>query len=526
MAPRVDIAGLRYCYPETQEAALDDVALALDGGLCVVAGPSGGGKSTLLRLLNGLVPHMYGGHIRGRALVDGHDVLRTTTRELATSVGFVFQDAERQAVHATVERDIAFGLENIGVPSALMRSRVDDILHGLDLAHLRARAITTLSGGERQRVAVAGALVLEPHILVLDEPFAQLDTQSSRALLDLCLRLRDSGTTLVLSEHRLDLLLPVADSLVALVSGRVTGPAPPARLAPSLDSAPQVVRLSQAMNWTPPLLNTNGLSVEQSAFPAPLRVGGSTSRPAWRLTGVVAGHGDLLRDVDAEGSEGEVVVVMGPNGSGKTTLLRVIAGLAAARTGTVWRTGGRVAYLPQNPYALLHRQSVAAEIAWTVRADAGSARDDAAQRTLLRTLGVDAFAGSDPRDLSSGQRQRAAVAAILSGSPAVALLDEPTRGMDGSARAGLAAAVRELAARGASVVVATHDSELAATLADRVLAIEDGRVCDRGVPPVALSGHHDHATQLGRLFTSPGPVTVEEVAEMLMRAQIQTAVPR
>ena len=251
MAPRVDIAALRYCYPETGVAALDEVELALDGGLCVVAGPSGGGKSTLLRLLNGLVPHMYGGHIRGRARVDGHDVLRTTTRRLATSVGFVFQDAERQAVHATVERDIAFGLENIGVPATLMRGRVDDILHRLDLQHLRTRTITTLSGGERQRVAVAGALVLEPRLLVLDEPFAQLDVRSAQALLDICLRLRDIDTTVVVSEHRLDDLLPVADSLVAVAGGRVTGPAPPARLASSLDSAPQVVRLSQAMGWTP-----------------------------------------------------------------------------------------------------------------------------------------------------------------------------------------------------------------------------------------------------------------------------------
>jgi energy-coupling factor transport system ATP-binding protein len=526
MAPRIDIAALRYCYPDTGEAALDDVELALDGGLCVVAGPSGGGKSTLLRLLNGLVPHMYGGHIRGRAQVDGHDVLRTTTRRLATSVGFVFQDAERQAVHATVERDIAFGLENIAVPTLLMRSRVDDILHSLDLAHLRTRAISTLSGGERQRVAVAGALVLAPRVLVLDEPFAQLDMQSAQALLDTCLRLRDSGTTLLVSEHRLDGLLPVADSLVVLAAGRVTGPAAPARLAPSLDSAPQVVRLSSAMGWSPPLLTADALRLEQSAVSTPPRVGSSRSRPAWQLTAVVAGHGDLLRDVDAGAANGEVVVVMGPNGSGKTTLLRTIAGLVTPRAGTVWRAGGRVAYLPQNPSALLHRESVAAEIAWTVRGDAGSSRDDAGQRTLLRTLGVDAFADCDPRDLSSGQRQRAAVAAILSGSPAIALLDEPTRGMDGSARDGLVAAVRELAARGASVVVATHDSELAATVADRVLVIEDGRVIDRGGPSVALSGRHDHATQLGRLFASPGPVTVEAVTAMLARANAQTAVLR
>ncbi|MDQ6845961.1 MAG: ATP-binding cassette domain-containing protein, partial [Candidatus Dormibacteraeota bacterium] len=421
MAPLVDIAGLRYRYPESKEPALADVDLTLDGGLCVVGGPSGGGKSTLLRLFNGLVPHLYGGRIRGRACIDGRDVLRTATRHLATTVGFVFQDAERQGVYATVERDIAFGLENLGVPAPEMRRRVDAIAQQLGLDGLRGRSIATLSGGERQRVAVAGALVLRPRLLVLDEPFAQLDAPNARALLDICLRLRDGGTTLVIAEHRLDDLLPVADSLVTLADGTLTGPAAPSVLAESLDSAPQVVRLSRAMGWTPPLLSTDTLRLDTPLDG--LQAQPKTGRPAWQLSGVVAGHGDLLIDVDASAAEGEVVVMMGRNGSGKTTLLRVIAGLIKPRSGSAWRVAGRVAYLPQNPAALLHRETVAAEIAWTMRGEPRADADDAAQRALLRTLSVDAIAARDPRDLSSGQRQRAAVAAILAGSPAVALLD-------------------------------------------------------------------------------------------------------
>ncbi len=513
MAPLVDIAGLRYSYPATLLPALEDVHLQLDGGICVVAGPSGGGKSTLLRLFNGLVPHMYGGRIAGRARVRGHDVLRTPTRRMATSVGFVFQDAERQGVYATVERDIAFGLENIGVPAGEMRRRVNDILERLDLGHLRARSITTLSGGERQRVAVAGALALRPSLLVLDEPLAQLDAENARALLDLCLQQRDHGTTVVVAEHRLDDLLAAADSLVTVADGRVAGPAPASELASSLDSAPQVVRLSRALGWSPPLLSTTGLRVALPRGPD-LRAAAVEAPPAWRLRGVVAGHGDVLRDVDAAGGEGEVVAVMGRNGTGKTTLLRLIAGLITPRSGSIWRAEGRVAYLPQNPAALLHLNTVSAEVAWTLRGDRPSARDPHGQQQLLRTLGLESIAGHDPRDLSSGQRQRAAVAVILCGSPAIALLDEPTRGMDGTARAGLVAAVRELAAHGTSVVVATHDSELAAVIADRVLVIADGSVVDGGPPAAALSGDHDHSTQLGRLFASPGPVTVEAVAAL------------
>jgi len=523
MAPLVDIAAVRYSYPEMSGAALDSVDLALDSGICLVAGPSGGGKSTLLRLLNGLVPHLHGGRISGRASVAGNDVLRTPTRRLATSVGFVFQDAERHAVHATVERDIAFGLENLGTSPPEMRRRVTEVMERLAIVHLRERAIASLSGGERQRVAVAGALVLRPRLLVLDEPFSQLDTHGASALLELCLELRDAGTALAVSEHRLDNLLPVVDSVVSIAAGRLRGPAGAEAVALSLDSAPQVVRLSRAMGWSPPLLDPAAMRplCPHHTGGAASRAMARLSRPAWRLDGVVAGHADLLRLVSATGHAGEVVAVMGRNGAGKTTLLRVIAGLAAPRSGTVWRERGRVAYLPQNPAALLHRESVAAEIAWTLRVDRqrlGSIDEDGL-RELLHTLSVDAIAGRDPRDLSSGERQRAAVAAILCGSPAIALLDEPTRGMDGRARDGLVAAVRMLAAAGTSVVLATHDSDLAAAVAGRVLVVAEGLVQDKGTPETALSGAgNDHATQLGGLFAPPGPVTVEAVAALLAAA--------
>jgi energy-coupling factor transport system ATP-binding protein len=520
MASLVELTGVSYHYPEATVAALDSVDLALDGGLCVVAGPSGGGKSTLLRLFNGLVPHMYGGRISGRAFVAGRDVLRTPTRHLATSVGFLFQDAERQAVHATVERDVAFGLENLGVSPTEMRGRVNDILERLGIAHLRDRTIATLSGGERQRVAVAGALVLRPRLLVLDEPFSQLDGAAARALLDLCLELREKGTALVVSEHRLDELLPVADSMLGIAGGRVTGPSSPSLLAATLDSAPQVVRLSQRMGWSPPVLDAAVLRVPppngRDAHQA--RMQPHRSEPAWRLDRVAAGHWDLLQGVTAEGRCGEVVAVMGDNGSGKTTMLRVIAGLVTPRSGSAWRSAGRIAYLPQNPAALLHRETVGAEIAWTLRGQAPADRDDAATAALLQALGVAAVTGRDPRDLSSGQRQRAAIAAILCGSPSLVLLDEPTRGMDGAARDGLVAAVRALATRGASVVVATHDSELAAAVSDRVLIIARSSVRDGGAPTTALSGDHAFATQLGRLFPSPGPVTVDAVADVLEHA--------
>ena len=518
MAPLVDISGVSYRYPDAATAALDGVDLAIDGGLTIVAGGSGGGKSTLLRLLNGLIPHQHGGRIAGRAVVDGRDVLRTPPRALATSVGFVFQDAEKQAVHTTVARDIAFGLENLGAAPALMHERVDEVMAAMGIDALRGRSIASLSGGERQRVAVAGALVLRPRLLVLDEPLAQLDDEGAAALLRLCADLVAAGTAVVLAEHRLDDLLPRADGLVTVDAGRVRGPAPPATLAGTLDSAPQVVRLSLAMGWSPPLVDPGALRLAAGHGPAPVLVAADGAGDAWRLDGVTAGPAGLLRGVSVAGSRGEVTVLMGANGSGKTTLLRTLAGLSQAAAGTVWRRGGRVAYLPQNPGALLHRESVRAEVAWTQRRGGAAPGDPA----IIAALGVGVLLDSDPRDLSSGQRQRAAIAAVLVGAPSVVLLDEPTRGMDGSARAGLADAVRTLTDGGASVILATHDSDLAATVADRVLRIEDGGVADAGSPVQALSGRRPGATQLGRLFASPGPVTVDAVAARL-RAHVGEA---
>ena len=168
--PTVSFSQLSYGYPASTRRALDRVDLEVDAGLVLLTGASGSGKSTLLRVCNGLVPHFHGGVIGGRALVLGHDIVRTRTRDLARDVGFVFQDPELQAVYATVERDAAFGLENLGVGRREMMRRVDDALELCGIAHLRAQAVTALSGGERQRLALAGVLVMRPRLLVLDEP--------------------------------------------------------------------------------------------------------------------------------------------------------------------------------------------------------------------------------------------------------------------------------------------------------------------------------------------------------------------
>jgi energy-coupling factor transport system ATP-binding protein len=445
----VAFAGLDYAYPGTAARVLDQLDLDIGSGLVIVSGSSGSGKSTLLRVCNGLIPHFHGGRIGGSARVLGRDVLRTPTRELARDVGFVFQDPELQAVYPSVERDAAFGLENIGVAHAEMVRRVDDALQMCGIAHLRRRAVATLSGGERQRLALAGVLAMRPRLLVLDEPFSQLDPEGSGALLAALRAAVRAGTSALVAEHRHQLVVESADRWLAMSGGRVADSPPPPAL---------------------PVALPHGRSQ-----PAEL---------SWRLHGVSAGHGrtPVLHDLELVGGEGEVVALVGANGSGKTTLLRTIAGLLAPLAGRVERRPGRIAYLPQNPSALLHRATVRSEIDWTLR----RTRSAGDAGTVLEELGLGTVAGRDPRDLSSGQRQRAALACVLAGSPSLVLLDEPTRGMDEAARAALTAAVARVAERGGSVVVATHDQDLVAAVATRVVELREGAAREP-VPLLAVS---------------------------------------
>ncbi len=457
------IEGLTYTYPAWSDRplpALRQIDLALGAGLTIVGGDSGSGKSTLLRVCNGLVPHFHGGAFRGRAVVCGLDVLATPTRQLARHVGFVFQEPDMGFVRGTVAREVAFFPENLGLPRASIRRRVAEALEQTGIGDLASRRLSTLSGGERQRVALAAALAAGPSVVAMDEPMSQLDERGAAALTTTLCALADAGTTVLVAEHRLG-DVPGARR-VSLIDGRASeGPAcdPVAPARPAL----RVTRPTDSAG---------------SRASTPRAADGPT---AWSLSGVTVGvgHRPVLEGVDLAGSAGEVVIVTGSNGSGKTTLLRTIAGLVGPLAGSVERHPGRVAYLPQEPGLLLHRNSVRAEVDQTLRWSqlAGSADD------VLEILGLRALAERDPRDLSGGQRQRAALAVVLAGRPSLALLDEPTRGMDAAARTSLAGVLRRLAEAGAAVVAATHDVQLARELAGRVLRIEDGAlVPDEGAP--------------------------------------------
>jgi energy-coupling factor transport system ATP-binding protein len=508
--------------------ALDGIDLdAASGEVLLVVGDSGSGKSTLLRTVNGLVPHASGGRFRGEVLVGEQRVRDAKPRDLAGTVGFVHQDPEAQFVVDHVEHDIAFALENLGVGEAAMRRRVEELLDALGVAHLRHRSPATLSGGERQRCAVAGAMAAAPSVLVLDEPTSMLDPQGADDVLAVVSRLTDDlGTTVLLAEHRLERAGPLADRAALLVDGRVARVGPAPDVLTGYPGAPTVTHLGRLLGWEPPPLTVRDARRLVGAGPAPVPVpvasteadrgapGPAAPGPAAVTAhGASVGHGStvVLDGVDLTLHEGEIVALLGRNGSGKTTLLRALAGLAEPLAGRIERRGA-VAYVPQDPGSMLFAPTVRAEVETTPRLLGRP--DPAGVEHWLDALGLTRLADRHPRSLSSGQRQRLAIAAVAVGGAPVLLLDEPTRGIDPTSRAALEAAVLAHARAGGTVVIATHDVELAARCASRVIVLGDGDVVADGRARDVLAGSL-FAPQVLRVL--PPFLTVAEVEAALAR---------
>ena len=539
-----------FRYPDAAQPALSDVSFSVsEGDFVVVVGPSGAGKSTLLRSLNGLVPHFTGGTFSGRLIVDGLEPVVVGPQRMCRHVGFVFQDPEAQFVMDRVEDEIAFALENAAMAPQEMRSRVEEVLGLLELAPVRGRALATLSGGEKQRVAIAAALALRPRVLVLDEPTSQLDPQSAEDVLTAVARLNaEAGLTIMLAEHRLERVLSFANRVIFVPGGSapiIAGR--PRDVVGLIALAPPVSKLGRALGWSPlpvtleearPFANRANRSatsgdVETVMPTAPNLVGDAehTSSTAYLVAESLDVAYTGLRAVSSVSltlSRGEVTVLMGRNGAGKSTLLKSLVGLVRPEHGQV-RLGGRditaapvaeicrdVAYLPQDPNALLFAETVLEELHITLR-NHGIAPSAAPvpPEVLLGRLGLADKADAYPRDLSVGERQRVALAAIMVTQPGALLLDEPTRGLDYEAKARLADLIRQARDAHMAILLVTHDVELAAAVADRVLLMEDGRIVSQGDPYRVLAGSAGFAPQITRLFPGSGWLTVEDALKVL-----------
>ncbi len=464
------------------------------------------------------------------------------------------QDPETQIVSTTVAAEIELPLEMRGDPPTSRARAVEEVALALAIPHLLDRTVDTLSGGELQRVALAAALITRPRLVLLDEPTSQLDPVAGDELIWLLRRLNEEwGVAVLLAEHRLERCLAAADRVIAMDSGAISydgspgdflawsHDADPVLTTPSarlfslagIDPLPVGVRdarqiLSSAGRWEggaggptrelgfSPLterLSPSGLCEKRDAAPGwaprphPITPAADV-RDLWVELAPGEQPRDVLRGVDLKVQRGERVALMGRNGAGKSTLLRTAAGLIGPVRGRVETPGG-MALLTQNPSDYLVRERVGDEL------------PKAAGEAALRLVGLEHAVDADPRDLSGGERQRLALAIVLAGRmegeepPGLVALDEPTRGMDRARRDDLVGLVEGLAARGAGLLVATHDVEFAAAFAERVVLLGDGCVIADGPVEEVLSGGWYFATEVARVLDLPGVITPEQGAAAL-----------
>jgi len=553
----INIENFTFYYGDSEKPALKNINLQIkDGEFILITGPSGGGKSSLCRCFNGLIPHFYGGRVTGNVAVQGTDVISHSTKELATKVGMIFQDPENQLVAMDVEREIAFGLENLAFPKMLIAKRLEESLDTLGISALRHRQVHELSGGEKQKVAIASVLALHPGILVLDEPTSELDPKSAEEVLSVVERLNDElGLTVILIEHRLDRVAQHVDRLIMMSHGEVIADGDPRQVLSSKKpveigvGVPPITKLVQGMRERginidkTPLTVKEGRTMLEGVFQKasgqiPRRNKNDDGEPIieirklWHVypTGVTA-----LKDISIKVCEGEFVAIMGRNASGKTTLVKHISGLLRptkgmvlvdgidTRRATIAELAKKVGFVFQNPNDHLFADTVEEEIAFTLKNLGGNGGEVKSRvDEILERFNIKEYRKQYPRYLSGGEKQRIALASVIIAQPRVLILDEPTRGMDYGLKSQLMAFLNEYRSQGNTVILVTHDVEMVAEHADRVILMSEGKVVVDDNKREVLSKALLFSPQINRLvqaFTEYGVpedvLTVDEALDLL-----------
>jgi energy-coupling factor transport system ATP-binding protein len=527
-------------YAGSARPAIRSASFALEEGeLVVVTGRTGSGKSTLLGAVNGTVPHFTGGHLSGRVSVFGHDTRTHRPRDLAGVVGVVRQDPLAGFVTDTVEEELAYTLEQLALDPPAMRRRVEEVLDLLGIADLRDAPLRDLSGGQQQRVAIGSVLTASPRLLVLDEPTSALDPTGAEEVLATLSRLvHDLGLTVLLSEHRLERIVGAADRIVEVHDDGTVSDGPPRAVMASAELVPPVVQLGRWAGWDPlPLTIRDArraaaglradLGADLGAQELPRRATELPGGDRLVVTDLGVAHGvvEAVRSVDLTLRDGEVAVLMGRNGSGKSSLLWAMHGSGTRSGGTVCvvtAAGGRVdpaaeaprtrrrhvGLVPQSAPDLLYLDSVRAECH---QADRESGAAPGTTQATLERLAPGIPEEHHPRDLSEGQQLALVLAIQLSAAPGALLLDEPTRGLDYPGKAALADLLRDLAAGGTALAVATHDVEFAATVADRVVVLAEGTVVADGPATDILCDSPAFAPQLAKVLAPARLMRLDQV---------------
>jgi len=555
--PIVKVSGLTYYYQGQEQPVLRDVDLEVyPGEFLLLIGPSGCGKSTLALSLNGIIPLVLGGRIKGRVTIDGIDTRGSSVHELSSRVGIVFQDPESQLCNLYVEEEVGFGPSNLLLEPAEVERRVNQALSDVGQWELRRKLIYELSGGQKQRVAIASVLAMEPDVLVLDEPSANLDPMAAANTFDLIETInRETGTTVILIEHNVDRVMGRADRLVVMEDGRIVGDAQPRSFMRDRGRFVMDIlglRIPQACEV--------GLRMEEKGLrfdPFPLdgpeaaqalgsrserirvrRAGSSLPRPAQRQEPVVEVHDlgftypngtEALKDVSLRIDRGDVVAILGENGSGKTTLSSLLVGLNKPTSGggqvcgldlaqaSVRQLSSRIGYVFQYPEHQFVEDTVWDEVAFGLRAQKWPSEEIAERVTeTLRIMGLEGVADKHPLALSMGEKRRLSVATMLILDTEVLILDEPTTGQDRDSMDNIMHVMMDANRKGTTIVLITHDMDLVARYCDKVAVMDEGELIFHG-PAIELC----RDPSIIRL----GSLVLPEVYELAQRLRRSTGIP-
>ncbi|MFA9456372.1 ABC transporter ATP-binding protein [Halalkalibacter sp. AB-rgal2] len=535
----IQLNNICFTYPDSEKPALNEISVDIQrGDFVVLIGPSGCGKSTLLKLLKpSIQPH---GQLTGERLLEGESIEQLVSEQ---DIGFVFQDPDNQVVADEVLHELVFGLENIGLPTVEMRNRVAEMVHFLGAEDLLKRKTHELSGGQKQQVNVASILLMQPHILLLDEPTAQLDPVSARDFLEMLVQLNEEfGMTIIIAEHRLEDVLALADQVVAMKEGAIVECGTPKEVVrtlwkssyqPFVPTTPSLaLTVNEQLPHIPLTVKEGRLWLDQQLWNAyidqKVEVASNEAEEMIRLRDVSFQYEEdqaVLHRLTLAIYKEEIYALVGGNGSGKTTLLKVLMGLLKPQKGKLtldgqlmkWKQSEEfvsiVGYLPQNPKLFFIHETVGEELA-AVMAQWNVTDQDEAD-SLLEALQIDHLKDRHPYDLSGGELQKAALACILIRKPKLLLLDEPTKGLDPISKIRLGDMLVELKKKGITVFMTTHDIEFASRYATTCGMMFQGQITSEGVPSDFFKGNFFYTTMIQRLFRgkSDDVMTIERALQ-------------
>ncbi len=531
------IQNLNFTYPDVNKAALAEINISINSGEFVtICGQSGCGKTTLLRLLKPAISPV--GERSGSIYFDGKPLTELDARRQAAEIGFVMQSPDNQIVCDKVWHELAFGAENLGLPNSKIRARVAEMAAFFGIEEWFHSKTSDLSGGQKQLLNLAAIMVMQPSVLILDEPTSQLDPIAARGFLETLRRLNlELGTTIIISEHRLEEVIPISDRVVVMDEGRIIADGNPGEIGRKLTDCghimakamPVPMRVFGALERSgevPLTVRDGRLRLEEFArtnpvfpdiipkdLPAENKDAAVTVKAAWFRYGRELP--DIVKGLSFAVGKGEIFALMGGNGAGKTTALSLISGVNTPYSGKVLINGvplkkvpklydGVLGVLPQNPECLFVKNTVRLDLE-DMLTDKDGEKEIEEMSRLCRIHGL---LDRHPLDLSGGERQRAALAKVLLKKPEILLLDEPTKGMDSGFKDELAEILKGLSKSGVTIILVSHDIEFCAKYAERCALMFDGEIISAAKPREFFAGKSFYTTSANRMARSVLPAAV------------------